>query len=61
MQKRRRTYSDSLAECKAETEYLRTARKGGGHRGKTADLNFTVLLLYLAQRFNVDVDVDEHT
>ncbi|XP_020609428.1 uncharacterized protein LOC110048011 [Orbicella faveolata] len=32
VQKRRRTYSDSLAECKAETEYLRTARKGGGHK-----------------------------
>ncbi|XP_022793647.1 uncharacterized protein LOC111332557 isoform X3 [Stylophora pistillata] len=31
-QKRRRTLSDSAAECKAETEYLQTARKGGGHK-----------------------------
>ena len=31
VQKRRRTYSDS--DFKAETEYLRTARKGGGHKG----------------------------
>ncbi|XP_078345351.1 uncharacterized protein LOC144630857 isoform X15 [Oculina patagonica] len=30
VKKRRRTFSDS--ECKAETEYLRTARKGGGHK-----------------------------
>lgn len=38
MQKRRRTYSDS--ECKAETEYLRTARKGGGHKGKFTLMDF---------------------
>ncbi|XP_068688838.1 uncharacterized protein [Montipora foliosa] len=32
IKKRRRTYSDSAAESKAETEYLRTARRGGGHK-----------------------------
>jgi len=32
VKKRRRTYSDSAAESKAETEYLRVARKGGGHK-----------------------------
>ncbi|XP_027048140.1 uncharacterized protein LOC113675743 isoform X4 [Pocillopora damicornis] len=31
-QNRRRTFSDSASECKAETEYLQTARKGGGHK-----------------------------
>lgn len=33
VKKRRRTYSDSAADSKAETEYLRTARRGGGHKG----------------------------
>lgn len=33
-QNRRRTFSDSASECKAETEYLQTARKGGGHKGE---------------------------
>ena len=33
IKKRRRTYSDSAAESTAETEYLRTARRGGGHKG----------------------------
>ena len=33
VKKRHRTYSDSTANCTAETEYLRTARLGGGHKG----------------------------
>ncbi|XP_073230892.1 uncharacterized protein [Porites lutea] len=32
VKKRHRTYSDSTANCTAETEYLRTARLGGGHK-----------------------------
>ena len=33
VKKRHRTYSDSAADSKAETEYLRTARRGGGQKG----------------------------
>ena len=33
LKKHRRTSSDSAAEIKADTEYLRTARRGGGHKG----------------------------
>ncbi|XP_074628047.1 uncharacterized protein LOC141885979 isoform X2 [Acropora palmata] len=32
LKKHRRTFSDSATEIKAETEYLRTARRGGGHK-----------------------------
>ncbi|XP_015769405.1 PREDICTED: uncharacterized protein LOC107347927 [Acropora digitifera] len=32
LKKHRRTSSDSATEIKAETEYLRTARRGGGHK-----------------------------
>ena len=33
VKKHHRTYSDSTANSTAETEYLRTARLGGGHKG----------------------------
>lgn len=40
VKKRHRTYSDSTANRTAETEYLRTARLGGGHKG----IKFLMLL-----------------
>ena len=38
LKKHRRTSSDSATEIKAETDYLRTARRGGGHKGTCSGL-----------------------
>ena len=52
-QNRRRTFSDSASECKAETEYLQTARKGGGHKGED-DRVFTDIHSYVCNTVFMD-------